>query len=211
MGTCHSDSQPIKQVSIAQDGDTKMMVGKGNQQTEFCVSSAILKMVSKVFAICFEPGKFAEGQSRDDSEDAFYHIAFPEDDACVMHSVLKLIHYQSEDLPCVEQLANSQIGAQEIYELASIAEKYLMWGPLTILYRLWMNRIITSERYNSNDHLRLLTAAALARDSRSFRHWSGKLIIHDESNFETSLNGLVEVLPEGTIRKLLPYLVPEKN
>lgn len=93
-------------------GDLSLLVGEGENQVTFRVSSKAMCLASPVWHVMLDPsGPFKEARPENDS------VLFPEDDAQALQILLYIAHLQFHSIP--ETLSFTQL-----LNLAIICDKY---------------------------------------------------------------------------------------
>lgn len=172
-------------------GDLLLLVGEGENQMTFLVSTKAMRLASSVWRIMLRPlGQFKEARPENGQ------VLFPDDDAQALQIVLSIAHLEFHSIP--ETLSFTQL-----LNLAIICDKY----DTARLIRPWFHRWEKSFENSATDlgHEQSLLIAWVFRDPDTFKRVANSLVRIIRVNFQgggvarQGLPPLGEHMPPGII------------
>ncbi|KAJ5278656.1 hypothetical protein N7478_004028 [Penicillium angulare] len=121
------EAQPNCAVEMAESGDVFLVVGP--EKLELRVQSLILKATSKTFAARLGPN-WTKGHEQPSPEKPM-EIHLPEDNAVSPKYICAVTHSRSQMIP-------KDLSAQDILDIAIVADKYFFVDALEMANRSWL-------------------------------------------------------------------------
>lgn len=108
-----SDMEPSMSCIVLDScGDLTLVVGEGEKQKTFLVSSKAMRLASPVWKVMLDPsGHFRESNPENSQ------VTFPEDDGVAMQHLLRIVHYHFDCMP-------KSLLFIEILNLSILCDKY---------------------------------------------------------------------------------------
>ncbi|KAJ5751459.1 uncharacterized protein N7511_008424 [Penicillium nucicola] len=158
----HEEAQPACVVEIAETGDVFLVTGP--EKLKLRVESLILKATSKPFAAMLGPN-WTRGREQPSSEKPV-EILLPEDNAVSLKYICAVTHSRSQMIP-------KDVSAQDILDIAILADKYDFFDALEMASRSWLQVCEKNEAGN----MALMAAAFVFGNAQSFRQTSKALVM----------------------------------
>jgi hypothetical protein len=155
-------AQPACVVEIAETGDVFLVIGP--EKLKLCVQSLILKATSKPFAAMLG-SNWTKGHEQPSPEKPM-EITLPEDNAVSLKYICAITHSRSQMIP-------EDLSAQDILDIAIVADKYDLVDALEMANRSWLRMCEKDEAGN----MALLAAAYVFRNAQFFRQTSKALVM----------------------------------
>jgi hypothetical protein len=158
----HEKSQPACVVEIAETGDVFLVIGP--EKLKLRVQSLILKATSKPFAAMLGPNWTKDREQS--CQEKPMEILLPEDNAASLKYICAVTHSRSQMIP-------EDLSAQDILDIAIVADKYDFVDALEMANRSWLRICEKNEAGN----MALMAAAYVLRNAQAFRQASKALVM----------------------------------
>lgn len=184
-------AQPACVVEIAETGDIFLVVGP--EKLKLRVQSLILKATSKPFAAMLGPN-WTKGYEQPSPEKPV-KILLPEDNSVSLKYICAAIHSRSQMIP-------GNISAQDILEIAIVADKYDFVDALVLASRAWLRICENNEAAN----MALLAAACVFRNAQFFRQTSKALVMDYAGSYLDIYTEKIEKIMDWRVICKLPQV-----